>query len=138
MNDAEIREFQKNLWERYGEALEANVRPESLTPSEAALVRRLSPEATRLLEKIFRAVYVVAPSDANRLHYLKNRNAFVLDLALYSVRFERKRVCGGDVLTPEELNAIPEICAIEDRPVDVQWTIRVLVTTAVVEYGCHA
>lgn len=119
MNDTEIHEFQKIIRQRHCEAVEASTRgPESLTASEAALVRRLSPNASRLIQKIVRALYVVEPSDANHLQYMINCDAFVSDLAHYSARLERRQVRPEDLLTREELKTIPERFSVNDGAVE--------------------
>jgi len=108
MTESDPNRIRLRIQERSMRAMYESLFDSALDEERAAVVAKLPDDVRRLIRKVFRTLYILEPSQLNQYRYLSEDKTFIQDLAYYSVKFQRSQVVHENILTTEDLAALPK------------------------------
>jgi hypothetical protein len=116
VTETELNRIRPSIWELCMRALFDSLSLSSPDPDRAAVVEKLPEDVKALIQKVFRGVHAVEPSELNLDRYLNEHKVFIQDVAHYSVKFQRNEVTREYLLDDQDLAALPKLlCDKEPR-----------------------
>lgn len=106
--EIDLNRIRLRIHERSMRAMYESLFDSALDEERATVVAKLPDDVRRLIRKVFRTLYIFEPSQLNQYRYLSEDKTFIQDLAHYSVKFQRNQVTHENLLTTEDLAALPK------------------------------